>query len=284
MRIRFCSLILYAIVITGMLAAPCLSQKLDIEADTRSYQGVVAPRHAAAVWIQTPGGELVNTVMVWSAQFHWCLMHWRTVTFILDTGTYDGVTSATRPGHDIPLAIAWDCKDTSGNLVPDGTYEFCLEMTESEYWWKHNDPNEVYLGRIACGEILIDSTSKIAYGDSSDTCIANLKATYSPTAGILVQKQQSIKSSFLSYQYNPISGRITFTLRTLLDQPSLLNIVDVKGKLVKVLEIDTRTREFHWDFRSGSSKKIVSGVYLFELRQLNTGKRIGSSQSITFLR
>ncbi len=284
MRIRFCLFALLVVFSTVIIVSPCFSQKLDIEATTSTYSGAVAPRHAAAVWIQTPGGELVNTVEVWSYGFNWCLMTWRTITFLLDTGAYDAITAATIPDHTAPIKIAWDCKDTAGNLVPDGDYVFCVEMTESEYWWKHNDPNEDYLGKFAYGTIAIDSQSRIAYGDTSDTCISNFKATYSPTAGIISHKQQSFNGSFLSYWYNSATQSLMFTLPPTFNKSAVLNIIDLKGKFVKRLEMDNRSKKFCWDLRNSSGKEVPSGVYLFEIRQVKTGKRIGSAQSITLLR
>ena len=199
MRIRYSLLAFITLCVVGILLSPCFSQKIDFEVKTESYGGPVAPKHAAAIWIQTPDNKYVNTVEVWSYGYNFCLMIWRTVTGLLIEGAFDGITQATILEHTEPLQVSWDCKDTAGNFVPHGTYEFWVEMAESEYYWKLLDTNEVYHGRYAKGTIEIDNTGKVAYGDTSDIAFSMFKATYDPTSGILFHGQKPVHNKLLSY-------------------------------------------------------------------------------------
>lgn len=280
MRIRFYSLVLVTVFLAGILLSPCFSQKLDIEVKTKSYGGVVAPRHAAAIWIQKPGDELVNTIMVWSWQYDFCMKNWRTITGLLDTGRYDGVTGATLPDHNEPLQVSWNCKDTAGTIVPEGSYEFCVEMTESEYYW---EPGEEYFGRYAKGTIAIDDQAKVAYGDTSDTCFSNFKATYDPTVEIMFHGQKPVNKKSLSYWYNPLMQNLIIKLNSLYDNSAVLHIINLKGELIEIVEIDTKSSEFYWDLRNRFGRKVSSGVYLFEVRSADTGKSISNAFSITLL-
>ena len=281
MRIRFYSLVLVTVFLSAILLSPCFSQKLDIEVKTKSYGGPVSPRHASVIWIQKPGEELVNTIMLWSPQYDICLKNWRTITGLIDTGMYDGVTGATLADHSEPLEVSWDCKDTAGNMVPTGSYEFCVEMTESEYYW---GPGEEYFGKYAKGTITIDDQAKVAYGDTSDTCFSNFKATYDPTIDIIYQAQKPVNKNPLSYWYNPLMQKLTIKLNSLYDNSAVLHIINLKGELIETVKIDTESSEFYWDLRNRSGRKVSSGVYLFEVRSADTGKSISNAFSITLLK
>ncbi len=281
MRIRFYSLVLVTVFLSAILLSPCFSQKLDIEVKTKSYGGTVSPRHATVIWIQKPGEELVNTIMLWSPQYDICLKNWRTITGLIDTGMYDGVTGATLADHSEPLEVSWDCKDTAGNMAPTGSYEFCVEMTESEYYW---GPGEEYIGRYAKGTIAIDDQAKVAYGDTSDTCFSNFKATYDPTVDIIYQAQKPVNKKSLSYWYNPGMQKLIVKCHSTFDISAVLHIINLKGALLETIKIDAQSKEFNWDLRDKSGKKVSSGVFIFEIRSADTGKRISNAYSITLLR
>jgi len=78
----------------------CFSQKINFEIKTESYNGSTAPRHAIAVWVQTPNNEHVKTISVWSHGYNFCLMMWRTITGLFLNGIYDGITQATISDHN----------------------------------------------------------------------------------------------------------------------------------------------------------------------------------------
>ncbi len=269
--------------VMGILLVPCLGQKVDIEVKTRSYGGTVAPRHAAAVWIQKSDDEFIKTLDVWSFQYNICLFYWRTASGLVDTGIYDAITQATLPGHEDPIKVSWDCKDTSGNLVPHGSYEFCVEFTEKEYWWKYQDPNEIYYGKYTKGTILIDDNDKVAYGDTSDSAFSALKATYSST-GILYQGHKPVKNNIMSYRYNPSVQQVTFQLNPVHTQSAALQILNVKGELIKTLRMNSATRKTHWNLTNNSGKKVPAGVYLINLHATDGGDIISQKFSITLLR
>lgn len=284
MRIRLCSLILCSLFILSIIILPCFSQKVDFEMGTRTYGGNVAPRNAAVIWIQTMDGKLINTVEVWSHRFNWCLYNWRRITGLDSTGEYDGMTSATRPGHDSPMKAAWDCKDSLGNLVPFDTYKFCAEMTEEEYWWKINDPNEEYLGKFTFGTIAIDGqTSTVAHGDTSDTAISLFKATYLPTASIKTVQFSKVKNS-LWYRYDPGMNLISFHFPSNYSHPAILYIKNLRGETVINFNIEADTKIYYWDMQNDAHKRVSSGIYLYEIRDKVTGKRIGNTKSIALFR
>jgi hypothetical protein len=284
MKTYFYSFTLIFVFLVGILLSPCFSQKLDIEVKTDSYGGGKAPMHAAAVWIQKPGDELVNTVEVWSYQYNFCLKNWRTVTGLMLSGEYDGITQATVADHNTPLQVTWNCKDTAGNMVPNGSYEFCVEFAEDEYYWGAIDPNEEYHGKCAKGTIVIDDQAKAAYGDTSDTCFSGFKATYDPTIDIIYKAQKPVNRASLSYWYNSGMQKLTVTLHSLFDPSTVLHIVNVKGELIEAINIDAQSRECNWDLRDRSGRKVSSGIYIFEIHSADNRKHIRKPFTITLVR
>jgi flagellar hook assembly protein FlgD len=283
---KLLAIALIMVVAGFQFISPCYSQgrALIVQANTRFYGGDTTGTHpgdnVAAIWIQTDQGTFLLPLMVWSLWgFDIFLKTWRTASGLVDTGYYDGVTSPTREYHDDTLLVIWDCKDSSGNSVPNGTYEFCVEMTETEYWWQ---PDEEYFGKFAKGTIEIGDEEKVVEVNSTDTCIYNFKARYHPT-GIVYQNKNLQSKKSLSYRYNSARQNLTVKLHTSYDNSAVLNIFRLNGELLNTVRICAETGEFYWDLRNNSGDKIPAGVYLFHVYS-GEGKQFNKAFSITLLR
>ncbi len=255
------------------------SKKMEVTVKTKSYGGITAPRHTASIWIQQPGNKYVKTLGLWSYGYNFCLMNWRTVTGLLIDGEYDGETGATLADHTKALKVVWDCKDTNGVAVPNGTYEFCVEMAESEYYWKIHDPNEVYIGRYSKGTIVIDDEKKEVLGDTiSDTCFSGFKASYDPNTAIAVPQVKHKQSAW----YAEISyGLVTLTLQK--QVPFGVDVFDLKGKKVWTAESIT-TQKLSLPSSEIGTRGSSSGVYLFKVYNLTDSKQIGSVRPVSLLK
>lgn len=86
-----------------------------------------APRHVLAIWVTDSEGTLIRTLKADAKKRKKHLVQW--VAASGDT-TQDAVTGATRTSHQ-PVTVVWDCKDTKGKPVPDGTYRIRVEFTEA---------------------------------------------------------------------------------------------------------------------------------------------------------
>jgi len=88
----------------------------------------------------------------------------------------DAVSMAT-PGTG-PVVLEWDGKDSSGKIVPPGTYTYKLEGT---IFW---DKRVVWSGKITTGDKPSSSVATAEYYPSKDTAtekgllITNVKASY----------------------------------------------------------------------------------------------------------
>jgi len=77
-----------------------------------------------------------------------------------------------------PVVLEWDGKDSSGKIVPPGTYTYKLEGT---IFW---DKRVVWSGKITTGDKPSSSVATAEYYPSKDTAtekgllITNVKASY----------------------------------------------------------------------------------------------------------
>jgi len=83
------------------------------------------PRNCMAIWVTTGTGEFVKTLKRRANSRIRYLYKW-----IADSNrdVTDAITGATINSHQTHN-VTWDCRDTSGALVPDGTYRIRVEFT-----------------------------------------------------------------------------------------------------------------------------------------------------------
>ncbi len=164
------------------------SQELIVRAVTKPIGGGHMPYNTLALWIQTPNHDYVRSLKVFGREPSYMLKYWRIFTGLNDTGyfdtsVFDGVTAATRKNHDDTIQFRWDCKDSAGNVIEPGVYQFWIEFTDGDYWWGMSDPNEPYPGTVTKGElqldVLNDSTSKTVNAEDNPYFVF-AKATFFP--------------------------------------------------------------------------------------------------------
>lgn len=274
------------IVVAIHFLSPChvQGQELIVQANTKTYHGenggTLPGENVSAMWVQTDQGVFIKPLMVWSETgFDFMMRNWRLASGLGNDGYYEGVTSATRMSHDDMLVQIWDCKDSLGNSVPNGTYEFCVEMTETDYWWQDG---EVYIGKFAKGSVEVGDEEKTVLVNSPDTSIYDFKAQYQPTS-IVYQNKNLNSNKSLSYRYNPVKQNLTITLNSPYTNSAVLNIFSLNGELIDKVRMSSESGEFCWDLRNSSGNKVPAGVYLFNVYS-SAGTQINKAFSITILR
>jgi hypothetical protein len=90
------------------------------------------PRNIGAIWVVDSGNRFVKTLTVWANRRVSSLAQWGNVTGRAGASRnkVDAVSSATSNNHGTRTGT-WNCTDFNRQLVPDGTYRVCFEMTES---------------------------------------------------------------------------------------------------------------------------------------------------------
>lgn len=99
------------------------------------------PEHWTVVWVTKADGTFVRTIRKQGEAYspHWndhCSSWYTAVagnssryTVALDGFTGPTATSYTAPNS--PFTQTWNCKDSAGNLVPDGTYKIWIQYAEN---------------------------------------------------------------------------------------------------------------------------------------------------------
>jgi len=104
------------------------SGALSVSATTSTYNGSYAPQHVLAIWVESSSGTFVKSLLVNAAARKQYLTNWYDATS--SGNSTDAVTGATLRSHG-SRTCSWDGTDVSGNVVGDGTYNVCMELTEN---------------------------------------------------------------------------------------------------------------------------------------------------------
>lgn len=94
-------------------------------AKTLNAGGSYAPKHVLAIWIEKDG-VFVKTRKAMANQRKQYLYKWAASS---NYNVTDAITGATLTQHQTHT-IEWNCKDLSGNVVPDGNYTVIIEFTD----------------------------------------------------------------------------------------------------------------------------------------------------------
>ena len=102
----------------------------------RSY----APKNILAVWIEDNSGKFVKTLLINSQRYTTYLTSWKTATSVAGTtfNKVDAVTSATNYNYGVKTC-EWDGTNFKGQVMTDGTYIVCMELTEANSTGNHSE-------------------------------------------------------------------------------------------------------------------------------------------------
>jgi hypothetical protein len=119
---------------TGSATGGALPDGAELQVGfTYSAGGIRIKNPYIAVWVETPEGELVNTVSLWlkrdKSRYLDHLKQWYDAEAeLLDAGgpnNLDAIAGATRAAG--AYQVVWDCHDVYGERVVAGDYVLCVE-------------------------------------------------------------------------------------------------------------------------------------------------------------
>jgi hypothetical protein len=90
--------------------------------------------------------------------------------------------------------------------------------------------------------------------------------------GIDPDEQASLNARLLSTYPNPFHTDTTIAIDLRKDQNTLVNVYDVKGKLVKTLWNGHKAKgqySLNWDGKDNSGNELPPGLYLLQTKQAN---------------
>lgn len=109
-------------------AAAATEGVAKVEFTTETVSGKYAPRHVVAVWVADSGTNFIKTVLRLGNKRHTKLHAWNAAR--QGNSAVDGVTGATLAQHEA-LSATWNGTDSDNKPMPDGSYFFVIEFTES---------------------------------------------------------------------------------------------------------------------------------------------------------
>ncbi len=123
--------LLIFIAISGIQLSAQTSGNLNVSVTTSSAGGNYAPRNIVAIWIEDASGNFVKTLLANAEKRITHLNTWETATNKKGVmyNRVDAVTGATLNSHGT-RNCAWNGTDYNKNLVADGIYYVCMELTD----------------------------------------------------------------------------------------------------------------------------------------------------------
>ena len=123
--------ILLLLVFNGIQIFAQTTGNLNVSVTTSSTGGNYAPKNILAIWIEDASGNFIKTLLANADKRITHLNTWEAAT-TKKGGTYnrvDAITGATLSTHGT-RTCTWNGTDYTKNLVADGIYYVCMELTD----------------------------------------------------------------------------------------------------------------------------------------------------------
>jgi hypothetical protein len=114
------------VVIFMFLSLNTRAQELNISFTPIQISGAhYAPNYILAIWIKDANNNYIRTLMVYAKTRKSYLYSWKSNS---GGDVTDAITGATVSSYKA-YTVTWNLKDYKSNIVPDGNYKLCMEMT-----------------------------------------------------------------------------------------------------------------------------------------------------------
>ena len=100
--------------------------QMSFTVTTSNAGGNYAPKNIVAVWVTDNSGNFIKTIYAYTGAWKIHLNTWEAASSFNVT---DATTGATYTSHST-RSYTWNGKNTSGSIVPDGTYKLWIELTD----------------------------------------------------------------------------------------------------------------------------------------------------------
>ncbi len=227
---------------------------------TVSNGATYSPKNVLAIWVKDAQGNFVISRKVMAANRKQHLVKW-----VASSGnnSVNATTGATLSNHQTHT-ITWDCRDVSGNLVPDGTYEIWVEYTS------RNSASGGAVGPFT-KVAFTKGLDVVSLTPADETYFKNMVLNYSPL-NVSIEDKSMLNIAFSAFP-NPFSDKLNVSFD--LPQSDFVNIsvYDLTGKRVSELVnevLPQGNNSFCWAGTIENGKKLNPGVYF--LRVIYQGK------------
>ncbi|BDX36939.1 hypothetical protein CYCD_02940 [Tenuifilaceae bacterium CYCD] len=222
---------------------------------TVSEGGQYAPKNIVAIWIKNSSGTFIRSMKVMAATRIQYLYQWKASSNLNKT---DAITGATLTSHQTHT-ITWNCKDLSGNIVPDGDYQFWIEYTDKDA----QGPYTNYT--------FAKGTSPVSTNFTNQTYFVNASINYTPnTTGIISPKQINAN---VYRESNTNTNTYIFEIPTAKAENVLFRIFNISGQVVHETQKysdNGEIRRLIWN-----KPNSLNGIYIY---QIESGDKIFSGK------
>jgi len=208
-----------------------------------SNGGAYSPKNIIAIWIKNSSGTFIRTMKVMAQQRIQYLYKWKQSSGL---NTVNAVTGATLSNYQTHT-VSWNCKDNSGNIVPNGNYEFWVEFTDADaqgpyYSYSFNK-----------------STSPVNTTFPDQAKFKNVSIVYTPSSSE-VKPNEAVPAKVIQ---SPSSNLISFEAPTNVAENASLKIYSLDGKLIYETynySDDGNIRKFTWN-----SINTEKGIFIYTI-------------------
>lgn len=201
------------------------SGNLTVSTLTSAAGGNYAPRNIVAIWVEDASGNFVKTLLVYANTYKQYLTHWKTKS---QYNRVDAISGATVNSHATRVCT-WDGTNTTGVVVPDGTYRICFELTD-----KNATGNYSYF------EIEKDSVAH-SLSPANVPSFSNISITWIPeTINDIMVYSSHIQCSIAP---NPNYGQFKLQLSEV-PEKATIEFYNALGQLIQVESIQNSSETF----------------------------------------
>jgi len=198
---------------------------VSFSVSTTSIGGNYSPRHVLAIWIKDSEGNFVISRKVLAASRKQHLVKWMGSS---GNNSVNAVTGPTINNHTTHT-ISWDCRDLSGNLVPDGTYEIWMEYSS------RNSANDGVPGPSA--HISFEKgTDQLNLTFQDAAYFKQMSLTYEPLGVSITESEPDTHTILISP--NPTREMINLKFELAKDSYVNINLYDTQGRRIRELVDD----------------------------------------------
>jgi flagellar hook assembly protein FlgD len=219
-----------------------------------------SPKNVLAIWVKDAVGNFVISRKVMAANRKQHLVKWVASS---SNNSVNAITGATLPSHQTHT-ISWDCRDVSGNLVPDGTYEIWVEYTER---------NSASGGAVGPSTKIVFTKGPdvVSLTPPDETYFKNMALSYSPL-NVGIGENMGIDIAFSAFP-SPFSDRLNVSFELPKSDFVNVSVYDPGGKRIAELVnevLPQGNNSFYWEGKSENGQSLKPGVYF--LRIIYQGK------------
>jgi len=247
------------------LSSPATDGNVTFQVTTVSDGGTYSPRHVFAIWIKDAQGNFVISRKVMANNRKQHLVKW-----VANSGNnvVDAITGSTINSHT-SHTISWDCRNTLGQIVPDGTYQVWVEYTS-----RNSASNGIAGPFTSVSFTKGELPQNITIPD--ENYFKNMSLVFEPI-GVFINSEVDPKHS-INIHPNPFSNEITLEINLEADSFANIGLYDLNG--IRIDEIfdgytTQKTLEILWK-ASDQSIQLKTGTYYirFNINGKITGKKI----------